>query len=362
MGSRRRWVRGAQVTLSLVVAIGIFALVIPKIASYSSVWRTLSELTYIELGSLVAAAGFNLITYYFQIVAALPGLRLGQAAVVNQSSTTIANILPGGGAIAVGVSYAILRSWGFTGADTALMMSTTGMWNSFMKLFLPVLALGLLAMTGDATTSLIIPAAIGLGLLLASLTIFAMVLWKKRLARAFGEWIGRIASTVRRLVRKPAVAGMGDRAVTFRKQTLNLVSKRWPALTVATVVSHLGLYFVLLLTLRHVGVTEQEISSVQVLAVFAFARLLSAAPITPGGVGVVELALIGGLYAAGRDSADVSLDVLKAQVTAAALLFRTLTFGIQIPLGGFTYLIWQRKSSWRKTVPATPEPVGAPHG
>src|SRR5207248_2595815 len=99
---------------------------------------------------------------------------------------------------------------------------------------------------------------------------------------------------------------------------------------------------------RHVGVSEQEVSWAQVLAVFAFARLLTAAPITPGGVGIVELALIGGLYAAGRHSTDVPLEMFKVQVTAAALLYRTLTYGLQIPLGGFTYLVWQRKKSWRK--------------
>jgi uncharacterized membrane protein YbhN (UPF0104 family) len=78
---------------------------------------------------------------------------------------------------------------------------------------------------------------------------------------------------------------------------------------------------------------------------------------------VVELALIGGLYAAGRNHVPGgSLDMFKTQVTAAALLFRTLTYGIQIPLGGFTYMIWQRKKSWRKHQPAPPEatPEGVP--
>jgi uncharacterized membrane protein YbhN (UPF0104 family) len=35
-------------------------------------------------------------------------------------------------------------------------------------------------------------------------------------------------------------------------------------------------------------------------------------------------------------------------VVAAVLLFRVLTYGIQIPIGGFTYLIWRAKSSWRR--------------
>jgi len=184
------------------------------------------------------------------------------------------------------------------------------------------------------------------------------VLWKKELAQRIGEWLGRVWSRVRRTFRKPPVTGWGDGAIRFRKQTIQLVAKRWIPLTVTTIVSHLALWFVLLLALRHVGVSEHEVSAIQVLAVFAFARLLSAAPITPGGVGFVELALIGGLYAAGRHHADVPLDMFKVEVTSAALLYRALTYGIQIPLGGFTYLIWRRKKSWRK--PDGGPPTAAP--
>ncbi len=85
--------------------------------------------------------------------------------------------------------------------------------------------------------------------------------------------------------------------------------------------------------------SEQEVSTAQAFAVFSFGRLISALPITPGGLGVIELGYIGGLVGAGGD---------KAAVVAAVLLFRTLTFGIQIPLGGFTYLIWRAKKSWRR--------------
>ena len=165
---------------------------------------------------------------------------------------------------------------------------------------------------------------------------------RKRSARAVGSGPaarGRVRGTFRR----PPV-DWSDAAVRFRHDTIALVAKRWIPLTATTIVSHLALWFVLLLALRDVGIASDEVSWAQVLAVFAFARLLSAAPITPGGVGFVELALIGGLYAAGRSTADVPVDVFKAQITAAVLLYRTLTFGLQIPLGGFTYLIWQRKS------------------
>jgi uncharacterized membrane protein YbhN (UPF0104 family) len=93
-------------------------------------------------------------------------------------------------------------------------------------------------------------------------------------------------------------------------------------------------------------VSEQEISTAQVLGVFAFGRLISALPITPGGVGVVELTYIGGLVLAGRANADVPADVFRAQVAAAVLVFRTLTYVVQIPIGAFTYLIWRSKKDW----------------
>src|SRR5690349_13089225 len=101
---RKRLFRVAQVLVSVVVVVGIFALVMPKIADYRDVWRTITDLTWLELTTLILATIFNLFTYWWQMVAAMPGLTVCQAAVNNQSSTTIANILPGGGAIAVGIA------------------------------------------------------------------------------------------------------------------------------------------------------------------------------------------------------------------------------------------------------------------
>jgi putative heme transporter len=309
-------------------------------------------LTPLQLLIVVGAMIFNLFTYYWQMQAAMPGLTLGQAAVNNQTGTTISNIVPGGGIIAIGLVVQMFRSWGFTGSQIALELSTTGMWNSFLKLGLPILALALLAVTGQATAALLIPALVGLAILTAAIVLFAMMLRKKEFARAIGSAVGTAWSKVRRIVRKPPVTTWGEGAVKFRHDTITLVADRWLRLTLTTLGSHLALFLVLLLSLRFVGVGESEVGWTQALAVFAFARLLSAAPITPGGVGFVELALIAGLYAAGRHHTDVSPADFKAQVTAAALLFRLLTFGIQIPLGGFTYIIWRRNRRWRREPPA----------
>jgi uncharacterized protein (TIRG00374 family) len=81
--------------------------------------------------------------------------------------------------------------------------------------------------------------------------------------------------------------------------------------------------------------------------VFAFARLATAIPFTPGGAGVVEAVLITGLTAAGGD---------KPEVVAAVLVYRALTWGLPI-LVGVGCLLW-----WRRQSLSTPADEAAPTG
>jgi uncharacterized membrane protein YbhN (UPF0104 family) len=342
--------RVVQILISIVLVVAIFAYAIPKIADYRSVWQAFINMTWLELASLVVATVFNLFTYWWQNMASMPGLGLWQAAVANQTTTSIANTIPGGGYIAVGVGYTMYRSWGFPTSAIALSVLVTGIWNVFMKLGLPVIALAILAVQGQASGGLVLASLFGVAVLAAGVVLFALVLWKKELARRVGDALGRAVSFLLRLIRRPAVEQWGEAAVRFRRQTIDLVSKRGIALTVTTIVSHLALFLVLLLAVRHVGISESEISTAQVLGVFAFGRLVTALPLTPGGLGLIELSYIGGLILAGRAHANVPTEVFNAQAAAAVLVFRTLTYGIQIPLGGFTYLIWRFNKSWRKPV------------
>jgi uncharacterized protein (TIRG00374 family) len=182
--------------------------------------------------------------------------------------------------------------------------------------------------------------------------VFALMLRRETFACRAGDGAARLASRVRRTFGRGPVEGWGDATVKFRNRTIGLVSHAWARLTVTTVVSHLSLYLVLLLALRHIGVSNDEVHWAEVLAVFAFVRLLTAIPITPGGLGVVELGLIAGLSSAGGDNAEV---------VAAVLIFRALTYLVPIPLGLLTYLFWRRNSSWRDSAPPL-NPTLAPAG
>jgi putative heme transporter len=185
----------------------------------------------------------------------------------------------------------------------------------------------------------------------AGLVAAVVVLWlllrspesAARLGTVFGHW----ASAIIGIFGRPPVQGWDRAMAKFRDRTWLLLHARWYWITLATLVSHLSLFLVLLLALRFVGVDSGEVSWIEALAVFAFARLLTAIPFTPGGLGVVELALITGLAAAGGD---------RAAVAAAVLIFRALTFVLPIPIGLATYVFWQRNRSWRRepnTAPRT---------
>jgi len=333
-------VRGA---VSVVIVVGIFVGVLPRIADYSDVWATITAMTWLETTSLLVIAIWNVVTYWFVMVAAMPGLGYRQAAVVNQASTAISNTLPGGGAIGVAVTYSMYTSWGFSRGQITRSVLVSGVWNTFMKLGLPLVALALLAIAGDVSPALVVASILGVGVLVAVIVAFSLILRSDALARRVGGLLGRIVSRVLALVRRPQRTGWGEAAATFRTDTVDLLRSHWFGLTFASLVSHLSLFVVLLTGLRHVGIAEEDLSWITVLAAYAFVRLISALPITPGGVGVVELGYVAALTV-GFDDAQ------SAKVVAAVLVFRFLTYFLPIPAGVGAYGFWRANRSWRKPV------------
>lgn len=335
-----------QVAVSIVLVGGIFWFVLGQFSDLSSVWDAMQTLTWREIAVLAALTIWNLVTYWIVVVLATPGLTMPQAAVLTQTTTAVSNALPAGGAIGVGLTYSMLSSWGFSKTRSTLSVLVTGIWNNFVKLGTPVVALAVLAFQGESGAGSMLAALAGLAGLVAAIAIFALVLRGEPFARTVGLTSQRIATRLRSLFRKGPATGWDLAVVKFRSRVLGLVRHRWVSLTVATILSHLSLYAVLLASLRTMGVSEQEVGWGQVLAAFAFARLVTAIPLTPGGVGVVELALIGGLTAAGG---------ARAPVVAAVLVFRVLTYVLPIVLGGLCYLYWRANRSWRDSAPPMPE-------
>jgi putative heme transporter len=332
--------------LSVAIIVGVFWFFLPQFTSISAVWASIRSMSWWQMSLLALVAIWNLATYWIVMVSTMPGLSYGQAAVVTESSTAVSNTLPGGGAVGIAMSYGMYSSWGFSRSRSSVSLLVAGVWNNFAKLAMPVLALALVAFTGGgAGGGRIVAGVLGIAGLAGAVTVFSLLLRSEDYARRIGLAAARVASALLRVLRRPPVHGWELATVKFRSRTLLLLRARWGRITVATLISHLSLFLVLLLALRFVGVTEAQVSWAEALAIFAFARLLTAIPLTPGGLGVVELALITGLSAAGG---------MRAEVAAGVLIFRALTYVLPIPVGLLTYVYWRRNRSWRRAPNSAP--------
>ena len=344
-GGRLRGRRVLGGVLSLALVLGVFAWFLPQFTSLADVWTSVRDMTWLELTVLLLAAAWNLATYQFVMVSTTPGLRLRQALVSTQTTTAVSNTVVGGAAIALGLTYAMNSSWGFSRSRTSVALLVSGLWNNFAKLALPVLALALLALSAPPSAGRLTAGLLGLAVLVLAVVLLGALLRSREGAERIGTGAGRVASALRRPFGRGPVHGWERATTKFRDRTALLLRARWHWITLATLVSHLSLFLVLLLALRFVGVDGDQVSVVEALAVFAFARLLTAVPFTPGGLGVIELALITGLSAAGGP---------RALVAAAVLVFRALTYVLPIPVGLGCYVFWRHNRSWRR------EPNSAP--
>jgi uncharacterized membrane protein YbhN (UPF0104 family) len=333
-GRPRRGRKILRTAASAALIAATFGFAIPHIASYHSVWASIHAMTWPHALLIATAAAASMASYWITIRAVLPSIRLRQAAAVNLGSNAVANTLPAGGALAMGVSWAMLSSWGLSTADYVLYTLVTGIWNVFTLLGMPVVALLVLATATRPDAALITAAAAGLAVLAAMATGLGLLLRSQAFALRAGRALQRPLAIASRLARRPPPANAAGSLSGFRDRAGAMLAARGWRITAATVASYLALWLVLLASLRGTGLSQAQVPWQTSLAAFAFIRLLTALPITPGGVGITELGLVGILAASAGHTASV-------QVTAAVLLYRAVTYLPPIPLGALACLTWR---------------------
>ncbi|MBA3382288.1 MAG: flippase-like domain-containing protein [Actinobacteria bacterium] len=319
--------------VATVVIVGaVFAFVLPRIADYRDVWDVIKGLSWQDGLVLAAATVLNIATFPPSWMVALPGLPFRQALVMTQASTALSMVAPAGAAVGMAGSYSMLRSWGFSTESSALAVAVTGVWNQFANLVFPIVALVLLTGVEQDHPALRTTAFVGLVVLLVAVVAFAFALSSAERARRIGSLVARLASRLLRIARRGPVTWGGEGLARFRSGALELLRRRWHVLTLATLVGHLTVFLLLVVCLRVVGVTGGEISWIEAFAAWALIRILGALPLTPGGLGIVELGLSGALVAFGASNADA---------VAGTLLYRSLTILPTLALGLLAAVSWR---------------------
>jgi uncharacterized membrane protein YbhN (UPF0104 family) len=319
--------------VGIAVLVATFAFVLPRIADYRSVWDVVQGLTWEQIGLLALATLANLATYGPPWMAALPGLHYRQATVLTLASTASTYIAPGGAAVGIGASYAMLRGWGLKGRPVSIAVAVTGVWNQFSMLGFPVIALAALTLQHERSGLLQTVALIGLVVFVIAVAAFAAGLWTPSLARKVGDLAARLSSFGLRLVRRDPVTWDGEVFVRWRNETVLLLARRWHVLTLATLAGQLTVFLVMLVSLRVCGVSASDVTFIEAFAAWSLARLLGSLPITPGGLGVVEVGLTGVLVGFGGHNADV---------VASVLIYRFMTIVPTLLLGLLAGATWRR--------------------
>jgi uncharacterized protein (TIRG00374 family) len=179
----------------------------------------------------------------------------------------------------------------------------------------------------------------------AGLVVAVLCLRREHLAYRMGRLIGRLITWARGIVGRPAPTDFAEAAVAFRRELIATLGAKGILLAGTVLLKYVATAVTLVVSLRAVGVPADVLPVVGVFAAYAVVRLATVVEITPGGVGIVEVAYAAALgWAAGTNAYD-------DQIFAGVLVFRLFTYVLPVPLGGVCYVIFRRKRSWRVEAP-----------
>lgn len=345
-----------KVVVGFVIVFLIYHKVLPLIvgAPWAGVVSVVAELTKRQVLLLALIWFSGIWAYTYVLTAAMPRLTHRRALTLSLTGSAVSNLVPMGGALGIGLNYWMSRTWGYTKPAFALYTFVTNLWDVMAKLSLPALALAALLLSGDVTRPELAHAATLALALLGALMVFVMsALSSERAAAAIGRWSTPPLQLVYRVFRSSRVLDLESAVVEMRHESLSLLRTGWVQLSLGTVV-YSALQLLLLWTSLHMLGTT--LTMPEIFAGYALERVLTLVMITPGGTGFVELGITALLIAFGGD---------PVTTVAGVLIYRAFTFGIEIPVGGVSLVLWlwHRRTRDRAlrvvTTQASPEEAGS---
>lgn len=335
--------RIAQAVLGIAVAAALLIWGLPFFAktSWAQIWESMRIVPLSHLVGFQALMLLGLYCYTFTLTGAMPGLSHWRALILNLCGSSVSNLLPGGGAVGLAATYAMCRSWGFTNRATSTMAIVTGVWNVLTRIALPIIAIVALWWGNDSLPTALRDAAVG-GMVTGAIVIGVLVavIASERQAQRVGRFFDRLLRPLFRRSRRTATMSVDQLVRELRARITDTVRTGWASMTFG-MVGFFGMYYALfVLIMRDVGV---GLPLGILFAAFAIGRLLTAVGITPGGLGVTEIA---------TSAALVGWGAPPAAATAGVALFSVITHLMEVPLGGLGWLAWS--TSTKATTTAAP--------
>ena len=323
-----------QGVVALAILVIVFGFVLPQVIDYKQVWETIKALEPWQIGALILAGLITYIPEGWLYALLVPVLRLRQGAAAWVASTGVASTIP---AVDLVVRYGMYRSWKASTEGAMLGIILSGVFDNVVKFSLPVIAILGIATggVGDFDGGLVIIAVIALLVLVATLVIVIGVVRSERFTQSLGNRLEQFVNWVLGLFKKDPIETLAPRVVGFRDAAIGLVGKVWFRAGLASAIGKLWTFLILLMSLRFVGITADVISTRDAFIVWAIVLLIGSIPLTPGGVGFVELGFVF-LFT------QVAGDQYTNTIGAAVALYRLVQWAMPIPIGWGVVLWWRR--------------------
>jgi uncharacterized protein (TIRG00374 family) len=245
------------------------------------------------------------------------------------ASNAAARIMPGGPAVGGALQFQMLRAGGIGPEATATGLTMASVVTTAMLTALPLLAippiLAGVPVHDDLVDAVFIAAALFAALFVAG----AVMLFLDGPIRFAGRLI---AWAARRLRRSPhAPTNYPEELRSKRDEIRAFLGKTWGRALLATT-GKVGFdYLALLASVAAVGVVARPSL---ILLAFVASGVLGMIPITPGGLGFVEVGLTATLGFAGVPAAEAVL---------AALVYRLFSFWLPLPAGAVAFALFRRR-------------------
>jgi uncharacterized membrane protein YbhN (UPF0104 family) len=345
-GRQAWWKQAISILITVVVLVAVFGFVIPQVADYRAIVDTVTDISLGWWVVLIAFAAWFLIAYPIVLTTVLRSLRLSEAFVNHSTGTAITNSLPGGGALALGLNYAMYLSWGFAPESVTAGLLAAGVWDWYARIAIPVVTVAIIALTGEALGWMWAVSIGGTLWVAFSVWLLVMVLRSDAFAHSVADLLQRAANRVSRWLHRDPPRTR-EAVLQFRSDLRSVVTTRALPLTLATLANHLAMASLYTASIYAVGISPSEIPVPWVVASFALGRFLVMIPVSPGGLGLVDLGWIG-LLTLGWQTTNPGVPVPTDLIAAGVLLFRGLSLLPPIPVGMGTWIFWRTNRSWRR--------------
>ncbi len=322
-----------------VVLFFIFVVFLPQFIDYGQVVDSILKLSITEM-LILTVLGLAFTWFSAGIYNVLiPGLGWWDGWKAWAASNSIAFVAPPGADLAI--RFGMYRSAGITGEAAGAGIILSWFFGTGYKLVVPIIALTWVLVAEGLQDDLAVTITlIGLAAIIGGAGLVALVLYRESIALKIGQvgqrWYNGLVGGRWKF---PEAEGLGVRLVDFRGQVKGTLKERWfPALLV-TLTAQAIFFLALVLSMRYMGVTEDQASVGLIFDAYAVGLLLSMIPIFPGGLGVVELAYVG-IIVGGETSSNPEL---AAAVTAGAFVHRIFTWLLPILVGLIPLAAWRRE-------------------